>query len=1023
MKREHYDAFISYRHIDGDMQIAKKLESLLENYKIRDKTTGKKTRLKVFRDENELKTSGNLGSDICDALDHSDYLIIIYSPTTKESKWCMEELRYFRNLHGNTNDHILPIIVNGEPKDILPIELMYEWKETIDDAGNIGLAKVETEPLCADVRGKSLNKQLSKLKKKEHMRIAAAILGVSFDTLYQRQRRKNITRIAAAACIAFVGISLFGIYNYGMLTQLKDKQNHIVWNESNRIAYLAGEQSDDVKLAITLALTGTELLESGEVAGSDSERVLKQSLIQDEIAKERDYFHVDAVIPMNSRFMLGDTYGGGQYIELKNYTDTYLFDLENGELKFQYDSMDIYFNSDATQYITYTVDGSDYIMTGYDRGTNSVFFQDKFQVPEDDSYFQFAYDEGTDRYYLGIVENWEYLYLKEVSSNGESRDITDIELSDEVKKKLSGDDWNEIVEKINGNYFDFSYEDYTQGKVSGTRKDNFQSLLRSGMHVHGIDLMGESGLESYAVSADSTSSQQVYLINDIALNQIVYKTNRKIFSIEGSNKFWRYRKNGDGIEILSLNKDCIMEKEYERQVVLKTLGGTEYFTMDEYGENVRTMISPDGKKFLKVDDISNEYIDISGTSSGQRLKGLSAVLGMGYSSNLKTAPRYQLTIGDIEGSHSDVFCKMIYGNPRNASLPGNLLFYSTLDMKRVAYVTPEGLLEVVELPSGNILYSKELELSMENPFFEMCLDGKGKLDTIKKPSPNVSAVALDREGKLLAVSYLEGETVVYSVETGDKVQSFYTDEMFGESWISCIEFNDNCLLLSTDGKTVLLPRTETGVYDSTSFKSYEGGEEFYGAPKFLTDDGLLFTTYSLGSDFMLDTIYNVATDAIIDLGQGAQNYCYDSSSGYLVWEDDTQTFRTGAKKVAKRNDEGEFELLGKIQPESYDMQMASHGAILDGNLLLLEKEGRTELFDLSTQTKRYTFNCDKLRIQDGILFDTKAFGTNANAMYNINIEYAELREKASMYITSPLGTRRLSEDERRKYYIDESLYQ
>ena len=94
MESNRYDAFISYRHLPLDKAVAIKLQYLLEMYKppkgILLKNTNRIRR--IFRDESELPTSGDLGADIRSALASSSFLILICSRETVQSKWCMEEV-------------------------------------------------------------------------------------------------------------------------------------------------------------------------------------------------------------------------------------------------------------------------------------------------------------------------------------------------------------------------------------------------------------------------------------------------------------------------------------------------------------------------------------------------------------------------------------------------------------------------------------------------------------------------------------------------------------------------------------------------------------------------------------------------------------------------------------------------------------------------------------------------------------------------------------------------------------------
>ena len=81
-----YDAFISYRHCELDKFVAENLHKQLEAFKIpkalvaSGKTNGKTKIERVFRDRDELPLASNLADPITQALEHSDYLIVICSP-------------------------------------------------------------------------------------------------------------------------------------------------------------------------------------------------------------------------------------------------------------------------------------------------------------------------------------------------------------------------------------------------------------------------------------------------------------------------------------------------------------------------------------------------------------------------------------------------------------------------------------------------------------------------------------------------------------------------------------------------------------------------------------------------------------------------------------------------------------------------------------------------------------------------------------------------------------------------------
>ena len=116
MEQQKYCAFISYRHQSPDREIAGRLHTLIENYVSPASVRGKKGAKhpgKVFRDREELPLSSDLGKDIENALDQSEWLIAVCSPRYMESRWCMRELTYFIERHGR--ERVLTVLAEGEP--------------------------------------------------------------------------------------------------------------------------------------------------------------------------------------------------------------------------------------------------------------------------------------------------------------------------------------------------------------------------------------------------------------------------------------------------------------------------------------------------------------------------------------------------------------------------------------------------------------------------------------------------------------------------------------------------------------------------------------------------------------------------------------------------------------------------------------------------------------------------------------------------------------------------------------------
>lgn len=245
-----YDAFISYRHLEKDMYVAKKVHRALETAKIPkkiQKEIGRKKINRVFRDQEELPIGSDLGSNIEAALQEAEFLIVICSPQTKDSYWVMKEIDTFISMHGREN--ILAVLVDGEPGDSFPPQLL------TDEKGN------PVEPLAADVRGKK-KKEIKKKLKIETLRLAAAILKVDYDDLKQRSKERQMHKVFGFSLgISTVIVALavaFGLYNAYNLKKINAEYQQKLINESRVLAAnsLDALEDGDTTAAVLLALEG-----------------------------------------------------------------------------------------------------------------------------------------------------------------------------------------------------------------------------------------------------------------------------------------------------------------------------------------------------------------------------------------------------------------------------------------------------------------------------------------------------------------------------------------------------------------------------------------------------------------------------------------------------------------------------------------------------------------------------------------------------------------------------------------------
>ena len=213
-KKKKYAAFISYRHLSPDMEIARALARMLEHNMVRPNRKVKRNIAPVFLDVNELPLTESLDGSIIHALDESEMLIVVCSPNLPLSKYCMREISYFKEIHGGRTDRIYTLLADGDPMEAFPEILRQNEVHSFDKDGNPIVTYEPVEPLFADVRAPTIKESLKKLRSKEYIRLAAAYYRCSFDDLYKRRKRWlwkiGLSSAAAAGALA-VG---FNIYAY-----------------------------------------------------------------------------------------------------------------------------------------------------------------------------------------------------------------------------------------------------------------------------------------------------------------------------------------------------------------------------------------------------------------------------------------------------------------------------------------------------------------------------------------------------------------------------------------------------------------------------------------------------------------------------------------------------------------------------------------------------------------------------------------------------------------------------------------
>ena len=194
MKQEYtYFAFVSYR--SSDEKWAKWLQEKIEGYRLpttiqHENSDLPKTRLRpCFRYHTDIQPN-ELKSELRQKLEQSKYLLVICTPRSAQSQWVGAEIDTFVEL--GRRDRIIPVIVEGTPYSGDPETECYNpsllkhfpHSDNIDE---------DREILGVNIHEEGSGSAYMK-RERAVMQIVSRMLGVSFDKIWQRQKRRIIRR-------------------------------------------------------------------------------------------------------------------------------------------------------------------------------------------------------------------------------------------------------------------------------------------------------------------------------------------------------------------------------------------------------------------------------------------------------------------------------------------------------------------------------------------------------------------------------------------------------------------------------------------------------------------------------------------------------------------------------------------------------------------------------------------------------------------------------------------------------------
>lgn len=270
---DKYVAFISYRHTPNDIRTAEKIHRMIESYRIpRGAASDGRRRIgRVFRDKDELAISSSLSDKITNALDNSEYLIVICSSATPESEWCNREIKYFISKHDR--EHVLAILIDGTPETSFP-------KPLVEVYGDDGVTVIKREePLAAYAVGKNHMPDFSALKK-DSLRIFATLIGCSYDNLVKREKKRHKRNIISiATLVSLIAIAYIATISYKNL-QIQQKNKELLRESSKAYTLLANSDYDNHRRydSIRAALNALPYENTDMPYNADAEKILTRSL-------------------------------------------------------------------------------------------------------------------------------------------------------------------------------------------------------------------------------------------------------------------------------------------------------------------------------------------------------------------------------------------------------------------------------------------------------------------------------------------------------------------------------------------------------------------------------------------------------------------------------------------------------------------------------------------------------------------------------------------------------------------------
>lgn len=224
MEQFKYFAFISYNA--KDTVWGKRLQKKLEHYKLPATLCSKhgleRQPIKpVFFAPTDIQP-GELSEELQERLKASKNLIVICSPNSAKSEWVGKEIEFFHHLGRTKNIHFF--IVEGTPHSGDP-----ETECFNPVVGQLGLP---------EILGANIHEKVSRLpwlnKERAYVQLISKLLGVEFDTLWQR-RKRQLTREVIAWGLGAIAVlcAIFFVWRVNQPFNIEVRLNEASFHNDN----------------------------------------------------------------------------------------------------------------------------------------------------------------------------------------------------------------------------------------------------------------------------------------------------------------------------------------------------------------------------------------------------------------------------------------------------------------------------------------------------------------------------------------------------------------------------------------------------------------------------------------------------------------------------------------------------------------------------------------------------------------------------------------------------------------------